>query len=126
MITSDFKDWRGYWLPWLARILVGAVWLVSKALLVRGFPHYAAGCSCAPFSDLPPRSDRSAKANRPMRRLLNQLAHAAVGKEDCQLQIVFRRLGLPPGVRKSGLGHPPPPWSANLESPSRWRDLSER
>jgi hypothetical protein len=27
-----------------------------------------------------------------MRRLLNQLAHAAVRKEDCQLQIVFRRL----------------------------------
>ena len=37
-------------------------------------------------------SDRSAKGNRSMRRLLNQLAHAAVKKEDCQLQIVFRRL----------------------------------
>jgi transposase len=37
-------------------------------------------------------SDRSAKGNRSVRRLLNQLAHAAVRKEDCQLQIVFRRL----------------------------------
>jgi len=37
-------------------------------------------------------SDRSAKGNRSMRRLLNQLAHAAVRKEDSQLQIVFRRL----------------------------------
>jgi transposase len=37
-------------------------------------------------------SDRSAKGNRSMRRLLNQLAHAAVRKEDSHLQIVFRRL----------------------------------
>jgi transposase len=37
-------------------------------------------------------SDRSAKGNRSMRRLLNQLAHAAVRKEDTQLQIIFRRL----------------------------------
>lgn len=41
-------------------------------------------------------SDRSAKGNRSMRRLLNQLAHAAVRKEDCQLQIVFPALGFPP------------------------------
>ena len=37
-------------------------------------------------------NDRSAKGNRSMRRLLNQLAHAAVSKEDSHLQIVFRRL----------------------------------
>ncbi len=37
-------------------------------------------------------SNRSAKGNRTMRRLLNQLAHAAVRKEGTQLQLVFRRL----------------------------------
>jgi transposase len=47
------------------------------------------------------RSDRSAKGNRSMRRLLNQLAHAAVRKEDCQLQIVFRRLAARLGYAKA-------------------------
>jgi transposase len=37
-------------------------------------------------------SNRSAKGNRAMRRLLNQLAHAAVKKQDSHLQIVFNRL----------------------------------
>ncbi len=37
-------------------------------------------------------SNRSAKGNRSMRRLLDQLAHAAVRKEGTHLQIVFRRL----------------------------------
>ena len=37
-------------------------------------------------------SHRSAKGNRSMRRLLDQLAHAAVRKEGTQMQIVFRRL----------------------------------
>jgi transposase len=37
-------------------------------------------------------SNRSAKGNRAMRRLLDQLAHAAVRKEGTHLQIVFRRL----------------------------------
>ena len=37
------------------------------------------------------RSHRSAKGNRTMRRLLNQLAHAAVKKEGCRFQIIFRR-----------------------------------
>jgi transposase len=46
-------------------------------------------------------SDRSAKGNRSMRRLLNQLAHAAVRKEDCQLQIVFRRLSARMGYAKA-------------------------
>lgn len=46
-------------------------------------------------------SDRSAKGNRSMRRLLNQLAHAAVRKEDCQLQIVFRRLSARLGYAKA-------------------------
>lgn len=46
-------------------------------------------------------SDRSAKGNRSMRRLLNQLAHAAVKKEDCQLQIVFRRLASRLGYAKA-------------------------
>jgi transposase len=36
-------------------------------------------------------SNRSAKGNRTMRRLLNQLAHAAVKKEGCRLQVIFRR-----------------------------------
>jgi transposase len=36
-------------------------------------------------------SNRSAKGNRTMRRLLDQLAHAAVKKDGCRLQIVFRR-----------------------------------
>jgi hypothetical protein len=36
-----------------------------------------------------------------MRRLLNQLAHAAVRKEDCQLQIVFRRLSARLGYAKA-------------------------
>lgn len=36
-------------------------------------------------------SNRSAKGNRTMRRLLNQLAHSAVKKDGCRLQIVFRR-----------------------------------
>jgi transposase len=46
-------------------------------------------------------SDRSAKGNRSMRRLLNQLADAAVRKEDCQLQIVFRRLSARLGYAKT-------------------------
>jgi DNA invertase Pin-like site-specific DNA recombinase len=46
-------------------------------------------------------SDRSAKGNRSMRRLLNQLAHAAVWKQDCQLQIVFRRLSARLGYAKA-------------------------
>jgi transposase len=46
-------------------------------------------------------SDRSAKGNRSMRRLLNQLAHAAVRKEDCQLQVVFRRLAARLGYAKA-------------------------
>ena len=46
-------------------------------------------------------SDRSAKGNRSMRRLLNQLAHAAVRKEDCQLQIVFKRLASRLGYAKA-------------------------
>jgi transposase len=37
-------------------------------------------------------SNRSAKGNRAMRRLLNQLAHAAVKKRDSHLQVVFNRL----------------------------------
>jgi transposase len=45
-------------------------------------------------------SDRS-KGNRSMRRLLNQLAHAAVRKEDCQLQLVFRRLASRMGYAKA-------------------------
>lgn len=36
-------------------------------------------------------SNRSPKGNRTMRRLLDQLAHAAVKKEGCRLQIIFRR-----------------------------------
>jgi transposase len=36
-------------------------------------------------------SNRSAKGNRTMRRLLNQLVHAAVKKDGCRLQIVFQR-----------------------------------
>ena len=36
-------------------------------------------------------SNRSAKGNRTMRRLLDQLAHAAVKKDGCRAQIVFRR-----------------------------------
>src|SRR5262249_40637217 len=37
-------------------------------------------------------TNRSAKGNRAMRRLLNQLAHAAVRKRDCYLQVLFKRL----------------------------------
>ena len=37
------------------------------------------------------RSNRSAKGNRTMRRLLDQLAHAAVKKDGCRFQIIFRR-----------------------------------
>jgi transposase len=37
-------------------------------------------------------SHRSAKGNRTMRRLLDQLAHAAVRKEGTRLQLVYRRL----------------------------------
>lgn len=37
-------------------------------------------------------STRSAKGNRAMRRLLDQLAHAAVRKDGTHLQLVFRRL----------------------------------
>ncbi len=38
------------------------------------------------------RSDRSPKGNRTLRRLLNQLAQAAVRKNGCLLQTVFQRL----------------------------------
>ena len=47
------------------------------------------------------RSDRSAKGNRSMRRLLDQLAHAAVRKEGTQMQIVFRRLSARMGYNKA-------------------------
>jgi transposase len=46
-------------------------------------------------------SNRSAKGNRAMRRLLNQLAHAAVRKRDCYLQIVFNRLSVRLGYAKA-------------------------
>jgi transposase len=46
-------------------------------------------------------SDRSAKGNRSMRRLLDQLAHAAVRKEGTQMQIVFRRLCSRMGYNKA-------------------------
>jgi transposase len=46
-------------------------------------------------------SHRSAKGNRAMRRLLNQLAHAAVRKRDCYLQIVFKRLSPRLGYAKA-------------------------
>jgi transposase len=46
-------------------------------------------------------SDRSAKGNRSMRRLLNQLAHAAVRKQDSHLQIVFNRLSIRLGYAKA-------------------------
>jgi transposase len=46
-------------------------------------------------------SNRSAKGNRAMRRLLNQLAHAAVRKRDCILQIVFQRLSVRLGYAKA-------------------------
>jgi transposase len=46
-------------------------------------------------------SNRSAKGNRAMRRLLNQLAHAAVRKRDCYLQIVFKRLSPRLGYAKA-------------------------
>jgi transposase len=46
-------------------------------------------------------SNRSAKGNRAMRRLLNQLAHAAVRKRDCYLQIVFKRLSVRLGYAKA-------------------------
>jgi transposase len=36
-------------------------------------------------------SNRSAKGNRTMRRLLNQLAHAAVKKDGCYLNVLFHR-----------------------------------
>jgi transposase len=46
-------------------------------------------------------SDRSAKGNRSMRRLLDQLAHAAVRKEGTQMQIIFRRLSSRMGYNKA-------------------------
>lgn len=46
-------------------------------------------------------SDRSAKGNRSMRRLLDQLAHAAVRKEGTHMQIVFRRLLARMGYNKA-------------------------
>jgi transposase len=46
-------------------------------------------------------SNRSAKGNRAMRRLLNQLAHAAVRKQDCYLQILFKRLSPRLGYAKA-------------------------
>ena len=46
-------------------------------------------------------SNRSAKGNRALRRLLNQLAHAAVRKRDCYLQILFQRLAPRLGYAKA-------------------------
>jgi transposase len=46
-------------------------------------------------------SDRSAKGNRSMRPLLDQLAHAAVRKEGTQMQIVFLRLSSRMGYNKA-------------------------
>lgn len=52
-------------------------------------------------------SNRSAKGNRTMRRLLDQLAHAAVKKDGCRLQIVFRRWLPRLGYKKAvwGIAH---------------------
>lgn len=46
-------------------------------------------------------SNRSAKGNGTMRRLLNQLAHAAVRKRDCYLQVLFKRLSPRLGYAKA-------------------------
>lgn len=46
-------------------------------------------------------SNRSAKGNRAMRRLLNQLAHAAVRKRNCYLQVLFQRLSPRLGYAKA-------------------------
>jgi hypothetical protein len=46
-------------------------------------------------------SNRSAKGNRTTRRLLSQLAHAAVKKEGCRLQVIFRRWLPRMGYRKA-------------------------
>jgi hypothetical protein len=65
-------------------------------------------------------SNRSAKGNRAMRRLLNQLAHAAVRKRDCYLQIVFKRLSISsPRLCEGSLGNRSPPVSIDLEGIAR-------
>ena len=65
-------------------------WFAQKLVqLVRSISR-----SCSSFM-------RSAKGNRAMRRLLNQLAHAAVRKRDCYLQIVFKRLSPRLGYAKA-------------------------
>jgi transposase len=46
-------------------------------------------------------SNRSAKGNRAMRRLLDQLAHATIKKQGSHLQIVFRRLASRLGYNKA-------------------------
>ncbi len=54
-----------------------------------------------------------------MRRLLNQLAHAAVRKRDCYLQIVFKRLSPRLGLCEGSLGNRSPPKSIDLEGIAR-------
>jgi hypothetical protein len=49
-------------------------------------------------------SDRPAKGNRWMRRLLNQLTHAAVRKQDSYKQSVFNRLSIRLGYARQRLG----------------------
>ena len=64
-------------------------------------------------------SDRSAKGNRSMRRLLNQLAHAAVRERRLPASHRFPPLIRTFGLRQSSLGYCPPPLSPDLEGSSR-------
>ena len=64
-------------------------------------------------------SNRSAKGNRAIRRLLNQLAHAAVRKRDCYRQIVLKRLSVRLGYAKAVLGSCSPPLPIDLEGFAR-------
>src|SRR5262252_8257039 len=67
----------------------------------RGIASWVGVCPGSEESAGESNSNRSAKGNRATRRLLNQLAYAAVRKRDCYLQIVFERLCVRLGYAKA-------------------------
>jgi transposase len=71
-------------------------------------------------------SQRSPKGNRPMRRLLNQAAQAAVKAKGSIFELTFRRLKAKARISRSHLGHRSSNLPADLEDPARPSSLSRK
>ena len=69
------------------------------------------------------KNNRSPKGNRVMRRVLNQVAHAAVKTKGSVFQALYRRFRHSIGPQQSHLGHRPSPLQANLEDSASRRPV---